>query len=64
MEVLVERDNKKIKVDFEGKVKDLLKKVKVNPAEVLVVINGELVTEEDKVKKNDKVKLLSVISGG
>ncbi|MEM3127096.1 MAG: MoaD/ThiS family protein [Candidatus Woesearchaeota archaeon] len=64
MEVFIEREGRKEQIEFEGKVRKLLEKIKVNPSEVLVVVNDELATEDDVVKKGDKVKLLSVISGG
>ncbi len=64
MEVFIEKESKQMQVDFSGSVKELLDKIRVNAAEVLVVVNGELATDDDKVSENDKVKVLSVISGG
>ena len=64
MEIFVERTKKNLKKDFSGKAKDLLKLLKINSESVLVVRNGELITEEDKLDNDDSVKLLSVISGG
>jgi len=64
MEVFIEKESKVMHVDFKGSVKGLLDRIKVNPAEVLVVVNGELATDNDDVNENDKVKVLSVISGG
>lgn len=49
---------------FQGKVKDLLKQLGLNPEIVLVTKNNVLVTEEDMLKNTDEVKILSVISGG
>ena len=45
-------------------VEELLKKLKVNPTTVIVTKNDELVTEEEKITNKDRIKLLSVISGG
>ena len=45
-------------------VKELLDKLKINPTTVIVTKNNELVTEEEKLKNKDEVKILSVISGG
>ncbi len=52
------------KLKFSGTVSQLLQKLKLNPATVLVVRNSTLVTESDKLKDADEVKILSVISGG
>ncbi|MBC8500263.1 MAG: MoaD/ThiS family protein [Nanoarchaeota archaeon] len=64
MKIFIERIQKTIEREFSGKVKDLLKSVDINPNNVLVVRNNELITEEDDVKNSDSVKILSVISGG
>ncbi|MFA5887633.1 MAG: MoaD/ThiS family protein [Candidatus Nanoarchaeia archaeon] len=42
----------------------LLKKLNINPVTVLVVKNGTLVTEDSKLSDKDKIKILSVVSGG
>ncbi len=63
MKVFVERENKYKEVKA-ATVKTMLSKLKINPAAVLVVVNDELVTEDAKLKPKDKVKILSVISGG
>ncbi|MEM4397262.1 MAG: MoaD/ThiS family protein [Candidatus Woesearchaeota archaeon] len=64
MEIYLERENKTLEVVFKGKVKDLLKKLKFNSEEVLVVRNEELLTEGDILKNSDKIKIMSVVSGG
>lgn len=64
MKVFIERTRENKELKFSGKVKDLLRSMKINQDGVLVVRNGELITEEDKLENSDKVKILSVISGG
>lgn len=64
MKIFIEKDKKTFEKKFSGKVENLLKLLKINPSTVLVVCNGELITEEDLVKDSDEVKVLSVISGG
>ena len=64
MKIFIERTKETIKKDFFGKTKDLLDELDINPEIVLVSKNGELVTEEDELQNSDKVKILSVISGG
>lgn len=42
----------------------MLKLIKVLPETVLVVRNGQLVTEDQHLMLDDQVKVVSVISGG
>jgi sulfur carrier protein ThiS len=64
MKIFIEKTDEKINLKFEGEAKALLKKLKINPEEVIVVKNGELISEEEKLSDSDYVKILSVISGG
>ena len=64
MKVFIERENLNKNFKFNGKVSKLLEKLKLNPSAVLVARNSGLVTEDDELKDNDEVKILSVISGG
>ncbi len=61
--VFIERENRNINVKA-GNVKELLKNLNISKEVVLVVKNGVLVTEEEDLSDNDKVELISVISGG
>jgi len=45
-------------------VKDMLKELKILKNTVVVSVDGELVTEDYKIKEKDKIKILSVVSGG
>ena len=42
----------------------LLKKIDINPETVLVVRKDELLTEDRKLRNEDEVRILSVVSGG
>ena len=64
MDVFIERTNKKLTLTYQGKVQGLLEHLKLNPETVLVVRNDQLVTEQEKLKNSDSIKILSVISGG
>ena len=64
MKVFIEKENKRIEKSFNGKAKDLIKEVGVNPETVIIVKNNELITEEDSIEDSDEIKLLSVVSGG
>ncbi len=45
-------------------VEQMLKRIDVLPESVLVVRDGTLVTEDQKLKPGDRVKVVGVISGG
>jgi len=61
--VFIERENKTVNVSSLT-IKEILKELNINRETVIIARNDELVTEDSKVSKNDKIKLLSVISGG
>ena len=44
--------------------RDAIKKVGLDPEAVLVVRNGELVTDDIILSHEDAVKLIAVVSGG
>lgn len=44
--------------------RDTLKKLNIDPESVLVVVNGQLTTDDAILKDEDKVKLVAVVSGG
>ena len=60
----MEDKNTKLELEDNSSVSDLLKKLNINPVTVIISRNNELVLEEDKLRDNDKIKILSVISGG
>ncbi len=63
VKVFIERENKNLNVKAKDVV-ELLKNLKINKEVVLVVKNGVLVTEDEKLNSKDKIELISVISGG
>jgi sulfur carrier protein ThiS len=42
----------------------LLNKLKINPVTVIVSRNNELILGDEKLKNDDEIRILSVISGG
>jgi len=64
MEVFIEKQNKKISVVFEGSGAELIKKLKFNSEEVLIIKNGELVALDELLGNKDEIKIISIISGG
>lgn len=63
MKVYYDREDKNYEVKAKN-VKDMLKELKINKNSVIVVVNGTIVTEEYILKTKDKIKILSVVSGG
>ncbi|MBW2975820.1 MoaD/ThiS family protein [Candidatus Woesearchaeota archaeon] len=53
-----------IKLAGNPSVKDLLEKMKLNPVTVIISRNNTIITEEEKLKDRDKIRLISVVSGG
>ena len=66
IKVFVDRENKNIEMEIgkSAAVKDMLNRLKINPVTVLVSRGNELITEEEKLKDGDDIRILSVISGG
>ena len=64
--VFFDRENKEktIELDINTSVKDLLTKMDINPVTVIVSRDSNIITEDEKINDNDKIKLISVISGG
>ncbi|MDP6600621.1 MAG: MoaD/ThiS family protein [Candidatus Woesearchaeota archaeon] len=64
--VFFDRENKEktVEVDENSSVKDLLGKMKINPVTVIVSRDNNILTEDEKINDRDKIKLISVISGG
>jgi len=64
--VYIEQQNKNLKMplDKNATISSLLQKIKVNPIEVVVAQNGEIVTEDAVISDGDDIKIFSVVSGG
>lgn len=60
---IVHRD-KEWFVDQTMTVNQMLKYLKLLPESVLVVRNGRLTAEDQKLQPGDEVKIVSVVSGG
>ena len=63
VKVFIERQNKKMNVK-EKDIDGLIKNLNINKEEVIIVKNNQLTPRNEKLKDNDEVKFLSVISGG
>jgi sulfur carrier protein len=55
---------KKHEVKSGMTIRDALLKLDILPESVIVVKDGELITDDQILKDGDKIKLVAVISGG
>ena len=64
--VFIERENKKKTLNLKNgsTTLDLLKSLNINPVTVIVSKNKELITEDQKLRNKDEIKIHSVVSGG
>ena len=64
MQVSIERSGAQRALRFSGTVAGLLDKLGLSTEEVLVTRDGAVLTEADRVSAKDRIRILSVISGG
>ena len=66
LKVFYDRESreKTIELGNNATIKDLLKKMEINPVTVIVSKNNDVVLEDEKLKDKDDIKIISVISGG
>jgi sulfur carrier protein ThiS len=61
----IERDDKNVEISLSNPtIKSLLEHLKINPVEVIVTKNNEVCIDEEKISQKDKIKIISVVSGG
>ena len=59
-----EKKEKIIELANDSLVSGLLEKMKINPVTVIVSRDNNIITEDEKLEDKDKVRIISVISGG
>jgi sulfur carrier protein ThiS len=64
MEVYLQKDSRRLELQFSGTAGALLAHLEMNSEIVLVVQDGKLVTLDHDISDAQKIELLSVISGG
>ncbi|MEM1804846.1 MAG: MoaD/ThiS family protein [Nanopusillaceae archaeon] len=65
IKVFIERDMKEFEIEFNGKtVKELLNNLNIDWSRVVVIKNGEIVTEDEIINNNDYIKIFDAVSGG
>jgi len=58
------KEEKSIELDDNSSIKDLLAKMSINPVTVIVSKENNIILEDENLKDNDKIRIISVISGG
>ncbi|MBI2105332.1 MoaD/ThiS family protein [Candidatus Woesearchaeota archaeon] len=61
--IYLEKEDKILEVK-ELLVSDILKSLKINPTTVLITKNNELILDDVKLSKEDRISIIPVISGG
>lgn len=64
IEVTYEGKNNRLSFDRIPKVSELMDALDINTETVLVKINNEIEPEDIRIKKEDKVEMIKIISGG
>jgi sulfur carrier protein len=66
MKVVVRLGGKRrdVEVPERSKVRDVIKKARVNPETVIVRRGDDILLEEDTVRRNESLEFIRIISGG
>lgn len=64
MKIFIEKEQKNSEIEFNGNIKDLLKKLNINIETVIITRDDELLNELDELNDSDNIKIISVVSGG
>jgi sulfur carrier protein ThiS len=55
-----EDSGKSLEIQKSQTIESILKRMKINPQTVIVMKNGEVVTEQDSLKENDALRIIRV----
>ena len=61
--VLPDGSRKEMAVE-DTTIEDVLKRLGINPVEVIVAKNGKIVSEEETADSGDELKIVMVVHGG
>ena len=64
IKLINKKDIKDIEISENTTIADILKKEEIPIETVVVKLNGDTVTEDEKVKNGDEVEIIKVIYGG
>ncbi|ABC56740.1 MULTISPECIES: MoaD/ThiS family protein [Methanosphaera] len=64
IKLINKKDIKDIEISENTTIADILKKEEIPIETVVVKLNGDTVTEDEKVKNGDELEIIKVIYGG
>ena len=64
IKLIKKKDIKDIEISENTTIADILKKEEIPIETVVVKLNGDTVTEDEKVKNGDELEIIKVIYGG
>jgi sulfur carrier protein len=64
MKIVLPDGSKKEMAIENTSIEDILRKIGVNPVEVIVAKNGKIVSEEETAGFTDELKIVKVVHGG
>ncbi|MDO5822592.1 MoaD/ThiS family protein [Methanosphaera sp.] len=64
IKLINKKDIKDIEISENTTIADILKKEEIPIETVVVKLNGDTVTEDEKVKNGDEIEIIKVIYGG
>ena len=64
IKLINKKDIKDIEISENTTIEDILKKEEIPIETVVVKLNGDTVTEDEKVKNGDELEIIKVIYGG
>lgn len=64
MNVLLTPQGREVVIERAKRVSDLLSHLSITPGTVLVIRDGRLLTEDERLSQSDEIELRSVVSGG
>ena len=64
IKLINKKDIKDIEISENTNIADILKKEEIPIETVVVKLNGDTVTEDEKVKNGDELEIIKVIYGG
>lgn len=64
MSLVVKYEDKELELTKSTTVKRMLERMDIPPETVFVVVNGQVVTQDERVGPGNDVQIIKVISGG
>ena len=58
IKVFLDKESKNLEIPKDQNIESLLKKLGINPQTVIVMRNGEVVTEQDTLQEKDSLKIV------